>query len=61
MKKYVNGRYIEMTQAEIDDLNEQILEISEPPKNEVNERLDVLEKGFTAIKSILDKFGMGVK
>lgn len=61
MKKYVNGRYIEMTQSEIDELNEQILEISEPPKNEVNERLDVLEKGFTAIKSILDKFGMGVK
>ena len=61
MKKYLDGKYIEMTQAEIDELNEQTFEIPVQPEDKVSDRLDVLEKGFTAIKSILDKFGMGVK
>ena len=61
MKQYLNGKCIEMTQKEIEEMKAHVPEIPEQPKNEVNERLDVLEKGFTAIKSILDKFGMGVK
>lgn len=59
MKKYVNGKYIEMTPTEIEELKKQAPAITE-------EITDNTEKRLAQIEKVLEKFGaffdrLGVK
>ena len=46
MKKFINGKYIEMTQAEIEELKAKAPEIVEDIKDETAERLEKIEKAL---------------
>lgn len=54
MKKYINGKYVEMTQAEIDEMKDRMPEIPAPVKTKIEERVEVLESLF----GLAEKFGV---
>jgi hypothetical protein len=54
MKKYVNGKYIKMTKAEIEELKAKMPEIPAPIKTEMEERLEKLEAVFGDLKGSID-------
>lgn len=56
MKKYVNGQYIEMTEEEIAELQDE--QPVEEQKPSVDERLEFIEQGFKRIENILSKLGV---
>ena len=59
MKKYVNGKYVEMTQAEIEELKAKMPEIPQQVKSKIEERLDDIEKWRNRIASFLERLGLG--
>jgi hypothetical protein len=59
MKKYVNGKYIEMTAKEIEEMKAKMPEIPEQVKTEIEERLEDIEKWRNRITSFLERLGLG--
>lgn len=58
MKKYINGHYIEMTQAEIEELKAKAPEIVEELKDETADRLDKIEKALEKFSAVLERLGV---
>ena len=54
MKKYLNGKLVEMTQAEIDEWKANMSKIPAPIKTEMEERLEKLEAVFGDLKGSID-------
>lgn len=49
MKKYINGKYVKMTKAEIEELNAKIEDATEQ-KDPTEERIERLESLFGEVK-----------
>ena len=58
MMKYVNGKPVEMTEAEIEELKAELPEIPQQVKSRIEERLDEMEKWRTRIASFLERLGL---
>jgi uncharacterized protein YlzI (FlbEa/FlbD family) len=52
MKKYVNGKYIEMTAEEIEEMKAKMPEIPQQVKTKIEERVEKIEKFLDKIKSL---------
>ena len=59
MKKYLNGKLVEMTQAEIDEWKANMSKIPAPIKTEMDERLEKLEQRLSKISAFFEKLGGG--
>ena len=57
MKKFVNGHYIEMTQAEIEELQAKFEESTEKTEPTIEDRLAEIEKFKTGVTEFLGKLG----
>lgn len=57
MKKIVNGKYIEMTQAEIEELQAKVEESTEKTEPSIEDRLAEIEKFKTGVTEFLGKLG----
>lgn len=55
MKKYVNGKYIELTQEEIEEQKklEEQFKLNEPEEPTDSERLDALEQAMLELAEVL--------
>ena len=58
MRKYFNGKYVEMTQAEIEELKAKAPEIVEGIKDETAERLEKIEKALEKFSAVLERLGV---
>jgi ribosome-associated translation inhibitor RaiA len=54
MKKYINGRYVEMTPEECKQIADRMPEIAEPIQDTVEERLKKMEQFFDKIRTRLN-------
>lgn len=61
MKKYLNGKLVEMTQAEIDEWKANMSKIPAPIKTEMDERMEKLEQGLSKVTAFFEKMGWGAK
>lgn len=52
MKKYVNGKYIEMTAEEIEEMKAKMPEIPEQVKTKIEERVEKVEKFIDKITTL---------
>lgn len=57
MNKFVNGHYIEMTQAEIEELKAKFEESTEKTEPSIEDRLAEIEKFKTGVTEFLGKLG----
>ena len=61
MKKHYNGKVVEMTQAEIDEMKANMPEIPVPRKTEFEERVEKLEQRLSVVTAFFEKMGWGAK
>jgi hypothetical protein len=54
MKKYINGKYVKMTKAEIEELKARSDETPEPVKTELEKRLEKLEHFYDKVGKLLN-------
>jgi hypothetical protein len=52
MKKYVNGKYIEMTQEEIDEMKAKMPTTPEQAKDAIEERMEKIERVIDKVKTL---------
>lgn len=57
MKKYVNGKYIEMTDAEVEALKAKFEDSTEKTEPTIEDRLAEIEKFKTGVTEFLGKLG----
>lgn len=54
MKKYVNGKYVKMTKAEIEEMKAKMPPVPEHVKTEFEERVERVEQFISKIKSMFN-------